>query len=167
MPYRQASVRTRVVSWKEAAEIQLSVLRALLVMPRRSGRALAGLPRLLHDLLVLRLEDELVDLLVDQEVGVPDLLDLDPAEHHPDDRLDVLVVDRDALEPVDRLDLLEEVLGQLLLPEDAEDVVRIDRPVLRASPARIRSPSETLRWAPFGMRYSFSPPRSFLTVILR
>ena len=47
----------------------------------------------------------------------------------PDDRLDVLVVDGDALEPVDGLDLLEEVLGQLLLAEDAEDVVGVDRPV--------------------------------------
>ena len=64
-----------------------------------------------------------------EELGVPDLLDLDPAEHHPDDRLDVLVVDGDALEPVDGLDLLEEVLGQLLLAEDAEDVVGVDRPV--------------------------------------
>ncbi len=109
--------------------MKLSVLRALLVMPRRSGRALAGLPPLLHDLLVLGLEDELVDLFVDQELGVPDLLDLDPAQHHPDDRLDVLVVDGDALEPVDGLDLLEEVFGQLLLAEDAEDVVRVDRPV--------------------------------------
>jgi hypothetical protein len=41
-----ASVRTRVVSWKLAAEMNESVESEALVMPSRSGRPLAGrLPR--------------------------------------------------------------------------------------------------------------------------
>ena len=50
--------------------MKLSVLRALLVIPRSSGRALAGLLPFLMTLSVLLLEDELVDLLVDEELGV-------------------------------------------------------------------------------------------------
>ena len=42
-----ASVRTLVVSWKEAAEIKLSVLSEALVIPRISGSATAGFPPLL------------------------------------------------------------------------------------------------------------------------
>ena len=37
-----ASVSTRVVSWKEAAESQLSVASEALVMPMSSGRPSAG-----------------------------------------------------------------------------------------------------------------------------
>ena len=39
-----ASVRTRVVSWKEAAESHESVASEALVMPMRTGRAEAGEP---------------------------------------------------------------------------------------------------------------------------
>ena len=48
-----------------------------------------------------------------------------PAQHLPDDDLDVLVVDLHALEPVDLLDLVHQVAGQLLLAQDPEDVVRV------------------------------------------
>ena len=44
LPLIAASVRTLVVSWKEAAEMKLSVERLALVMPRRSGSATAGCP---------------------------------------------------------------------------------------------------------------------------
>jgi hypothetical protein len=39
-----ASVRTRVVSWNDAAEMKLSVESEALVMPRRSGVPSAGSP---------------------------------------------------------------------------------------------------------------------------
>ena len=42
MPLIAASVSTRVVSWKDAAEMKLSVDREALVMPRRTGWAVAG-----------------------------------------------------------------------------------------------------------------------------
>ena len=46
-----------------------------------------------------------------------------------DDDLDVLVVDVHALQPVDLLDLVDQVRLQLLLAEHAQDVVRVARPV--------------------------------------
>ena len=39
-----ASVSTRVVSWKEAAEMKLSVLRDALVIPSSTGVNSAGAP---------------------------------------------------------------------------------------------------------------------------
>ena len=39
-----ASVSTRVVSWKEAAEMKLSVESDALVIPSKSGRLVAGRP---------------------------------------------------------------------------------------------------------------------------
>src|SRR4029078_4362237 len=61
--------------------------------------------------------------------GVADILDLHPPHHLPDDDLDVLVVDVDALQPVDILDLVDQVGVQRLLAEDRQDVVRIARSV--------------------------------------
>ena len=43
MPLIEASVSTRVVSWNDAAEMKLSVVRAARVMPKRTGLATAGL----------------------------------------------------------------------------------------------------------------------------
>ena len=43
----------------------------------------------------------------------------------------MLVVDGNALEPVDLLDLVDEVRRELLLALDAKDVVRVCRPVLQ------------------------------------
>src|SRR5204863_29603 len=47
------------------------------------------------------------------------------AEHLPHDHLDVLVVDAHALQAVDLLHLVHQVLGERLLAEDGEDVVRV------------------------------------------
>ena len=55
---------------------------------------------------------------------VPGSFDLDLLQHLPDDHLDMLVVDGHALEPVDLLDLVHEVVGQLLDALDGKDVVR-------------------------------------------
>ena len=46
LPLIAASVSTFVVSWKDAAEMKLSVERLALVMPRSSGSAIAGSPPL-------------------------------------------------------------------------------------------------------------------------
>mgnify|MGYP003694524461 CR=1 FL=1 len=54
----------------------------------------------------------------------PASVDLDLLQHLPDDHLDMLVVDRHALQPVDLLDLVDEVVGQLLDALDRQDVVR-------------------------------------------
>src|SRR5262249_10368265 len=74
-------------------------------------------------------EPELVDLFVDQELGVPNILDLDPSHHLAGDDLDVLVVDVHALETVDLLDFVDEVGLQRLLAEDVQDIVRVRRAV--------------------------------------
>jgi len=44
LPEIDASVRTRVVSWKEAAEMNESVDSEAFVIPRSSGRPRAGAP---------------------------------------------------------------------------------------------------------------------------
>ena len=93
LPQIDASVRTLVVSWKDAAEMKHSVESDALVMPSRIGSARGLLARPPASL-VRVLEDDLLDLLADQEVGVADLLDAHPAQHLADDDLDVLVVDR-------------------------------------------------------------------------
>ena len=50
--------------------------------------------------------------------------DLDLLQHLANDHLDVLVVDQHALEPVDLLDLVDEVLCEFLDALDRQDVVR-------------------------------------------
>ncbi len=51
--------------------------------------------------------------------------DLNLLQHLTNDRLDVLVVDRHALQSVDLLDFVHEEVGQGLDAQDAQDVVRI------------------------------------------
>ena len=59
----------------------------------------------------------------------PTSRDAHAAQHLPDDRLDVLVVDLHALEPVDLLHFVHQVAGQFLLAQHLEDVVRVGRAV--------------------------------------
>ncbi len=99
------------------------------VMPSSSGRPVAGRPPSRNDTLVLFEETELVHLLVDEELGVADVFDLHPPHHLADDDLDVLVVDVDALQPVDLLDFVDQVALQRLFAEHVEDVVRVARPI--------------------------------------
>src|SRR6185312_3282942 len=87
--------------------------------------ALGRRSALLQHALVLLLEDVTLDLLVDEEVGVADVGDANAAQHLTNDRLDVLVVDLDALESVDLLDFVDQVLRQRLLAEHLQDVVRV------------------------------------------
>src|SRR6202045_881443 len=69
-------------------------------------------------------ELDLVDLFALDQVGLAGVVDLDLLQHLPHDHFDVLVVDRDALEPVDVLDLVDQVAGKLLDALDRQDVVR-------------------------------------------
>src|SRR4029079_16504476 len=57
------------------------------------------------------------------------LVDPDLPEHLPDDDLDVLVVDRDALAPIDLLDLLHQVALDGVLAPGVEVLLRVDRTV--------------------------------------
>ena len=66
----------------------------------------------------------LVELLALDQVGLARIRDLDLLQHLPDDDLDVLVVDGHALQPVDVLDLVDQVVGEFLDALDRQDVVR-------------------------------------------
>ena len=124
-----ASVSTRVVSWKEAAEMNESVESEALVMPSSIALPCAGRPPASIRLEVLGAELELVHDLLRQEFGVADVLDLHPAHHLPGDGFEVLVVDIDALQTVDFLDLVHQVLLQFLFAEHVQNVVRVARTV--------------------------------------
>src|SRR5688572_2110665 len=91
----------------------------------RGGRAAA----VADDPLVLFHEAELVHLLVDEELGVADVLNAHPPHHLARNHLDVLVVDVHALQAVDLLDFIDQVLLQLLLAQHVENVVRVRRTV--------------------------------------
>ena len=69
-------------------------------------------------------ELDLVHVLAGQIAGIARVQDLHLLQHLAHDHFDVLVVDRHALEPVDLLDLVDQVVGQRLDAENAQDVVR-------------------------------------------
>jgi hypothetical protein len=101
-------VRTFVVSWKEAADRNESVASDALVMPRMISSDCAVSPPASIRRFSLR---ELVRSTnwPGQVARVALLVDADLLEHLPDDQLDVLVVDVDALGLVDLLDLVDQV----------------------------------------------------------
>ena len=117
-----------------------SVESDALVMPSSTARPCAGTPPASMHALVFLEEAEPVHRLFRQELAVADVLHLHPAHHLADDHLQVLVVDVDALQPVNFLNLVHQVLLQFLLAEHVQDVVRVARPVhqrfARASRAR-------------------------------
>jgi len=51
------------------------------------------------------------------------------AEHLAHDHLDVLVVDLDPLQTVDLLDLIDQVLGDFLFPNNGQDIMRVRRAI--------------------------------------
>ena len=114
-----------MVSWNEAAEMNDSVASEALVMPSRTGSNLAGMLVLGRQLGVLLDHADALDLLAVQELGVAGVGDLDLAQHLANDHLDVLVVDLHALQAVHVLDFLDQVGGQRLDAEQAQDVLRI------------------------------------------
>ena len=166
-PSTAACVSTRVVSWKQAAEMNERVCSEALVMPSSTGLPSAGfLPfvELGVDLVHLLA----VDLLARQQRGVAAVGDLDLLQHLANDHLDVLVVDLHALQPVDLLDLVDEVLGQRLDPQHFEDVVRVRASrEISVSPFLTKSPSWTSITLVLGTRYSTGSPSSGTIAILR
>ena len=125
-PSMAASVSTRVVSWNDAADSQLSVASDALVMPMISGRPSAGLRALLDHPLVGVAEDLGVGTLAGQEAGVAGLLHADAAGHLAHDQLDVLVADRHTLVAVHLLDLFDEVQLGLADALDLHDLLRVE-----------------------------------------
>ncbi len=70
-----------------------------------------------------------VDPLAGEERGVPGLGHEHPPEHLAHDQLDVLVVDRHTLVPVDLLDLFDQVLLGLADALDLEQLLRVLGPL--------------------------------------
>src|SRR6516225_1309507 len=114
LPFMAASVSTRLVSWKLAEQYGLSGRRT------PAGFLLS---------LILGAEAKLVDDFFRQKFGIADIFHLHPAHHLARDDFQVLVVDVDALQTVDFLNLVHQVLLQFLFAEHAHDVVRIARAV--------------------------------------
>ena len=121
-----------------------SVESDALVIPSSTGLPCAGLPARFHHALVLFAELELIDHFFGQEFGVADIFDLHPAHHLPRDDFQVLIVDVDALQTIDFLDFVHQVLLQFLFAQhapgcraDCADRPSEDRPDGRARlPAR-------------------------------
>ena len=104
-----------------------SVVRLALVMPSSSGSERAGFLALHDRFLVHLAELDAIDVLALEEVGLAGVGDPHLLQHLAHDHADVLVVDLHALEPVDLLDLVQEVLLHRARALDAQDVVRVDR----------------------------------------
>src|SRR6185312_1174321 len=85
------------------------------------GRALFALGL---DTSVDLVEFDLVELLALQQFGLTGIVNLDFLQHLANDHLDVLVVDVDALQPIDLLDFIDQIGCQLLDALDGENVVR-------------------------------------------
>ena len=100
------------------------VCRLALVMPSSTGTAFASFLPSSRSALVDLVELQAIDLLAGDQLRFAGIGDLDLLQHLPDDHLDVLVVDQHALQPVDLLDLVDEIGGKLLHALDRQDVVR-------------------------------------------
>ena len=113
-----------MVSWNDAAEMNERVCSEALVMPSSTGLAVAGFLPAFDDLGVQLVELDAIELLALDQVRIARIGDLDLLQHLPNDHLDVLVVDGHALQPVDVLDLVDQVVGELFHALDRQDVVR-------------------------------------------
>src|SRR5271163_994710 len=79
---------------------------------------------LLFGIDVFELKLRAVDLLTGKEGRVAGFFDLDLLQHLPHYYLNVLVVDPHTLQPIDFLNLVDQIARQLLNPENPQDVVR-------------------------------------------
>src|SRR5438067_8986277 len=106
-----ASVSTRVVSWKLAAEMNESVDSDALVMPSRIAWPSAGLPPV-SITFWFSSRNRNLSTTSSGRFGVADVLHLHPAHHLSNDDLQVLVVDVNALQAIHFLDLVHQVFLQ-------------------------------------------------------
>ena len=93
--------------------MKLCVCRLALVMPCSTGRP-TDRALVLAQLGVLGVELHPVHQLAHQEGGVAGFGDFHLLQHLADDHFDMLIVDLHALQPVDVLDFVHQVVGQRL-----------------------------------------------------
>ena len=96
------------------------------VIPSSSGSDVAGFLLLLRPL-VLVAERLLVDVLALEELGLARIDHAHLLQHLAHDHADVLVVDLHALQAIDLLHFVQQVLLHRARPLDPQNVVRIDR----------------------------------------
>ena len=127
LPLMAASVSTRVVSWKDAAEMKDSVDRDALVMPSGGGLDVAGAPHLAS----IWRSPPRTDAV---STTSPTTKSVSPTSPICTRRSICRTMtsmwwslNRDALQPVDLLDLVDQILLELLVAEDGQDVVRVLR----------------------------------------
>ena len=76
------------------------------------------------DSLVGLFEGNLVHLLLKDKIRITNIDHLYPAHHLAYNHLDMLVIDPDTLQPVNLLDLIDQVFGQSHLTLDLENILR-------------------------------------------
>src|SRR5580704_3795479 len=91
--------------------------------------ALRRTPARFNHALVFGAELELVKHFLGQKFGVADIFHLYPAHHLARYHFEVLIVDIHALQTVNFLDLVDQVLLQLLFAQHVQNVVRVARTV--------------------------------------
>ena len=116
-----------MVSWNEAARDETVGFERSLRDAEQDRRRLGRLAALFHHLGVLRFEIEPIDLIAPEERGVARIGDLHLAQHLAHDDLDVLVVNFHALEAINFLHFVHQMLLQILRSADLENFVRHDR----------------------------------------
>ena len=109
-----------------------------------------------------------IDLFARQIIGIARIGDIDLLQHLPDDDFNVLVIDVHALQPIDFLDLIDEIGGELFDALDRQNVMR--RRIAVDDVIALSTMSPSWRWMclPFGIRYSIgSAPSSCGTMEIR
>src|SRR4029077_17054324 len=92
--------------------------------PEQHRNSLRRLAACLHDFLVLSVEVEFIDLIAPEQCGIAGIGDLHFAQHLAHDDLDVLIVNLYALETIDLLHFVHQVLLQLLRAAHFQNLVR-------------------------------------------
>jgi hypothetical protein len=168
LPWIAASVRTRVVSWKDAADSHDSVASDALVMPISCGRPAAGLPPSETTRRFSSSKLHPVEEVGRQQVRVARTHDRDPAQHLPHDDLDVLVVDRHALAAVHVLHLVHHGAPAPCGHQDAQHVCGSGVPTVSIWPTSNVLAVGDQQARPLRDGYSWtSEPSSGVTRILR
>ena len=124
LPCVAASVRTRVVSWKDAAEMKRACLQRRLGDAEQHRLASCRAQAFGFQLGVLAVKLFTVNLLADQHGRFASVGDFNLLQHLANDHFDVLVVDAHALQTIDFLDFIDEVRGQLFHALDRQNVMR-------------------------------------------
>ena len=149
LPDTAASVRTRVVSWNDAAEINDRVCKDALVMPSNTGCPVASIQAFFL-CRICRREFLAVNLLIDQQSRAAGTAYFNFLQHLADDDFNMLVVDFHALQAIDILNLIDEIFCQFSTPSTLRISCGTWLPSSNASPLRTLSPSRTARALPFG-----------------